>query len=254
MELARNFACTLALSLTVAAACAVAQSTPPAEKPGTPAAAPDAHPIRTFYLVNATRPNEGNEILTTVRNMQLEPEMRIYLTPTQNAISVRGTPEQVALFEQLIQQLDRPHRTFRLTYTITELDAGKRIGVQHFSMVVPSGQRTTLKEGSKVPVITGSFDEGKNATQNQLTYLDVGLNFDATLDDFPSGVRMKSKVERSDIAEQKSSVGAGDPIVRQSVLEGTSMLTVGKPLVLGSLDIPDSTRRLEIEAEVEPLP
>jgi hypothetical protein len=49
-------------------------------------------------------------------------------------------------------------------------------------------------------------------------------------------------------------VGAGDPIVRQSVLEGTSMLSVGKPLVLGSLDIPDSTRRLEIEAEVEPLP
>jgi hypothetical protein len=33
-------------------------------------------------------------------------------------------------------------------------------------------------------------------------------------------------------------VGEQDPIVRQTVLEGTSFLTLGTPLMLGSVDIP----------------
>jgi hypothetical protein len=84
-----------------------------------------------------------------------------------------------------------------------------------------------------------------------MTYLDVGMNFDATLDEFANGVRLRSKVEQSSIAEEKSSVGAQDPIVRQTVMEGTSFLAPGKPLILGSLDIPGSTRHLDIEVVME---
>jgi len=46
-------------------------------------------------------------------------------------------------------------------------------------------------------------------------------------------------------------VGAQDPIVRQTVMESTSFLTQGKPLMLGSVDIPGSTRHLDVEVVME---
>ena len=53
------------------------------------------------------------------------------------------------------------------------------------------------------------------------------------------------------IAEEKSGLGTQDPIVRQAKLEGTSILAAGKPLILGSMDIPGTARRLDIEVLIE---
>ena len=116
-----------------------------------------------------------------------------------------------------------------------------------------AGQRTTLKQGSKVPVATGSYSAtGSNTgAQTQFTYIDVGMNFDVTLDELANGARLRSKVEQLSIAEQTSGLGLQDPIIRQSTLEGTSFLTLGKPLVLGSIDIPGSTRHLDVEVVME---
>ena len=215
----------------------------------------DTRPEQTFYLSNSTGQNDGNEILTALR-LILEPSVKLYLTPNQNAITVRATPEQLALITKLLAELDRPHKSFRLTYTLTDSDGGKRIGVQHFSFVVLSGQRTTLKNGTKIPIATGSYNDGSSGAkgeQTQFTYLDIGLNFDATLFDSPGGERLVSKVEQSSAADHTTISGVTEPIIRQSVLTGDSMLQPGKPLVLGSLDIPDSTRHLEVEVVVEPL-
>jgi hypothetical protein len=62
-------------------------------------------------------------------------------------------------------------------------------------MIGVTGLRTTLKQGSKVPVVTGTYNPGGPSAQNQMTYVDVGMNFDATLDEFANGVRLRSKVE-----------------------------------------------------------
>jgi type II secretory pathway component GspD/PulD (secretin) len=210
----------------------------------------DPRPVKTFYLANASQPNDGNEILTALR-LLLDPSVKLYLTPTDNSITIRGSAEQIAQAQNLIAELDRPKKLFRLTYTVTESDSGKRIGVQHFSMILTAGQRTTLKMGSKVPVATGSYDEGKNGAQTQFTYLDIGMNFDATLQPVANGVSLSSKVEQSSVAEEKSGFGPQDPIVRQAVLTGTAELALNKPLLLGSLDVPGSTRHLDVEAVVE---
>ena len=140
-------------------------------------------------------------------------------------------------------------KTYRVTYTLTETDGAKRIGTQHFTVVVVTGGKTTLKQGSKVPVSTGVYNAGTSGTQTQFTYLDVGLNIDASLEESVDGVRLNSKVEQSTIAE--SAIGPQDPIVRQTVLMGTSILTLGKPLVLGSLDVPGSTRHMDVEVVME---
>jgi type II secretory pathway component GspD/PulD (secretin) len=205
-----------------------------------------------FYLTNVTQQNDANEIATAIRNM-VDPQVKIFLVPSRNAIAIRGTAEEIALAQKMISDLDKPRRSYRLTYTITELDGGKRVGVQHYSMIVTDGQRSVMKQGNKVPVVTGSYVDKTSQTESQVTYLDVGMNFDATLDGNGNGGRLRTKVEQLGLAEEKSGVGPQDPIVRQSALEGTVNLLAGKPVVLGSLDVPGSTRHLDVDVMMEPL-
>ncbi|HEX9199085.1 MAG TPA: hypothetical protein VF865_05965 [Acidobacteriaceae bacterium] len=215
---------------------------------------------QTFYLKNTAYQTDANEIYTALRNM-LPPDVKSYLLPGENAVVVRTTPELLAITQMLLNDLDRPKKTYRLTYTVTEMDGGKRLGTQHFAMVVVSGQQTTLKQGSKVPVATGSYNAtattGTNAApagvQTQFTYLDVGMNFDATVTAMENGAMLKSKVEQLSLAPETSGVGPQDPVVRQTSLAGMFFLTLNKPLILGSVDIPGSTRHLDIEVVMEQL-
>jgi type II secretory pathway component GspD/PulD (secretin) len=207
----------------------------------------DTRPFQTIYLTDSTQPNDANELTVALRNL-LPPQVKIFLVPSQNAITMRGTPEEIALAQKIVNDLDRPRKSYRLTYSITELDGGKRVGVQHFSMIVTSGQRTQLKQGSRVPVVTGS-DKG----DSQVQYIDVGLNFDATLDQYANGARLSTKVEQTSVAEERSGVGPQDPVVRQTTLANTSFLLPGKPVVLGSLDVPGSTRHMDIDVMMEPI-
>ena len=215
-----------------------------------PSPPPSLDPMKTFYLKNPTQQNEGNEIVNGLRVM-LDPRTKLYLVSSQNAIVMRGTPDQFVLAQQFLDEIDRPKRTYRLVYSINESDGGKRVGSQHFAMVLVSGQRMTLKQGSKVPIVTGAYSPGSSTQNEQVTYLDVGMNFDATISESGQEITLRSKVERSAVAEEKSGIGAQDPVVRQSVLEGLSMLTPGRTLVLGSLDTPGSTRHLDVEVVLE---
>ena len=237
--------------LTLAAALGFAIIATGARAQDDAAAKPNNNPTQVFYLNNISNFQESSDITTAIRNM-LDARAKIYLVSAQGAIFVQAPPDQIALAKKLIDDLDRGKHTYRLTYTITEIDDNKRVGTQHFSMVLVSGQRTTLKQGSKIPVATGTTTEnGSASTQTQLTYLDIGLNFDATLDESVNGVRLRSKAEQSSLGADKTIAGVTEPVVRQTVIEGTSILTPGKPLILGSLDIPDSTRRLDIEVVME---
>jgi type II secretory pathway component GspD/PulD (secretin) len=254
----------VALMVSLAGLSAVGQTTEkPAtvqttEKPATssqdsPYGHVDTRPLRTFYLSNSVSQNEANEITVAIRNT-VDPGVRIYLLPSMNALVARATSEQMDQVQKLINELDRPKKAYRLTYTITEIDGGKRVGVQHFSMVLTEGQRTVMKQGSKVPVVTGSYNSGSAGAESQVTFIDVGMNFDATLDPYGNGARLKSKVEQLGIAEEKSGVGPQDPIVRQTAVEGTVFLTAGKPVVIGSLDVPGSTRHLDVDVMMEVVP
>ena len=234
----------LSLALAISNRAAFSQT----ETATTKSAAPEM--VETFYLANTSQINDVVEIRGAIRDI-LPPSATISLDSSQNSLTIHATPEQMASARKLIADLDRTKKTYRLTFIITESDAGKRIGSQHYALILVSGQRTTLKQGSKVPIATGTFDSGKASTQTQFTYLDVGINIDSTLDDSPNGVRLKSKVEQSSIAESTVIADVREPIIRQSVIEGVSLLSLGKPLVLGGLDIPGSTRHLDIEAVVE---
>lgn len=206
--------------------------------------------IKTYFFAHTFQQSDENEILIALRNM-LDQETKLYLVPAQNAIVLAAPPDQQALAKRIIDELDLPKRLYRLTFTLADSDGGKRVGVQHFSMMVAAGQRTVLKQGSKVPVMTGSTSDPQ---QTQYQYLDIGMNFDATLDSRPGGLYLKSKVDQSSLAdEHMSGPLAAEPIVRQTTLEGTTLLIPGKPLTLGSIDVAGSTRHIDIEVVAEPV-
>jgi hypothetical protein len=206
--------------------------------------------VQIFYLKNATQQNIENEILTALRNM-LTPSTKTILVPSQNAIVVGGTSDQIEFARKLLNGLDKPLRAYRITYTLIDMDGSRRIGEQHYTMVAVPGQRTQIRQGSKVPIMVN--DAKSNSGAAAITYVDLGMNFDATLDQVENGLSLRTKVERSSIAEEKSGVAPQDPIIRQSVVEGTSLLPTGRPLIVGSFDILDTTRHVDVQVSVEPV-
>ena len=163
---------------------------------------------QTLYLTNLTQQKDAIELVNDLRNML--PNAKLYYVPSQSAFSIRASVEEIALAQKILADLDKTKKIYRLTYTMTERDGGKTIGVQH-----------------------------------------LGQEIEASLDGYLDGVRLRTKVVQSSIAEDKSGVGTQDPVIRQTTLEGTSTLVQGKPLVLGSLDIPGSTRHQEVEVVSE---
>jgi type II secretory pathway component GspD/PulD (secretin) len=207
-------------------------------------------PTQTFYLKNAVQQSDANEIVTALRNAE-SPCTKIFLVSSQGAIVIRASPDDLVLTEKLLADLDRPKKTYRLTYTVSEVDGAKLVGTQHYSMVVVAGQQTQLKQGSKVPIATDSYKPASEAkpgsVQTQFTYLDVGMNFDVTLDDFANGVRLNTTVDQSSVAEQTSIGGVLEPVIRQTSLRSAAFLKPGQELTLGSIDIPGTARHLDIE-------
>lgn len=261
MKLATRFL-TAAISVILTGSATFAQTAPaaPVSCSDTPYAKQCVNllPQQTIYLKNVNQQSDANEIVTALRNT-LTPDAKIYLVANQNAVLIRATAGDIAFAQKVLNEIDRPKKNYRLTYTVTEMDGGKQIGVQHYAVIMTSGQATTLKLGNRVPVITGSYSGGGNSpagVQTQFTYIDVGMNFDVTLTTMGDGAMLRSNVEQSSVAPEKSDV-VGDirePIVRQASLKGESYLAPGKSQPLGSLDIPGSTSHLQIEVVMNPLP
>lgn len=200
---------------------------------------------QTFFLNNVTEQSDMNDIQTDLRNML--PRVRVFGMASQYAISVAGSAEDVRLAQGMISDLDRPRKLYRLTYTFTDVDNGRRGESQQYAFVAIQGERTDLKQGTKVPIVTGTSSKDSPSSDTQIQYLDIGLHISATV----SKVGLHSHIERSSLSEEKASVGAQDPIVRQTLLDEATLLPLGKPQVLGTLDIPGATRRQEVSVTAE---
>lgn len=211
---------------------------------------------RTFFLTNVTQQTDGMDIVTAVRNLVC-PGTRVYYNAPQRAILVEAPPAQLDRADKIIHELNLVTKAYRITYTLTELDAGKTISTRHYSMLIGDGEHSSMKEGNKIPIATGTYANGAAATspasevQTQFTYLDIGMNFDASIAVSDTTVHLRSKVEDSSLDQPVTIAGVTEPVVRQSVLDGTAILTLDKPAMLGTIDIPNSTRHIDIAAVVE---
>jgi general secretion pathway protein D len=77
----------------------VAQNTPAKRK------SLEEQAVRIFYLANVTQQSDLNDIQTALRNVMTT--AKLFSIPSQNAILVRGTPDELLLAKSLILGLDR---------------------------------------------------------------------------------------------------------------------------------------------------
>jgi len=162
--------------------------------------------------------------------------------------------DRPALIQDAKASSSRESHTYRVIYTITESESGKRTGIQRYQLsAVSNGPRAMLKQGTRNPVLTGGYvhEGASDTTQFQFTYLDVGLNLDATLTEGNDGLRLAAKVDQSSMVDAVNPQTLKDPVVKQNTIESSSMVKPGVPMVLGSYDVPGSARHFEIEVTVE---
>jgi len=198
----------------------------------------------TIFLKNVTMQYDLNDIQTALRNNF--PWAKMYGLAGQNAITVTSTAEDLKDIHKMVEELDRPKKVYRVTYSVSDVENGKKTGTQHYSLVVASGSKGVLKEGKRIPMVTGATGENA-AEKSQVQYIDVGVNIDASIE----GEGLKTKVELTGVADEKSGMGVQDPVIQQTMLEGMSSVTGGKAVVLGSIDLPGTTRHQEIEVTTE---
>jgi hypothetical protein len=105
-----------------------------------------------------------------------------------------------------------------------------------------------------VPIVTGIYPQGEQPQHSDVQYQDVGLEIEATLNGYADGVHLRSKIAQSNVSDEKSGIGVEDPVFHETTLEGTATLVPGKPLILGSLDIPGTNRHQQVEVVSEAIP
>ncbi len=61
--------------------------------------------VQTFYLTNAWQQNDLNDVQTALRNVL--PSAKVYGVASQNAIVMRGTPDELLLAQKIVDDLDK---------------------------------------------------------------------------------------------------------------------------------------------------
>lgn len=147
----------------------------------------------------------------------------------------------------------QPLQPYRLDFSFNEVTDGKSINTRHYSMVITAGESNEIKIGTRVPVVTGSSNPSTPAA-TQFQYLDVGTNIWAQLrqhgDDLMLEVRSDvSNLDTSSVAERLP----GTPVIRQIRISGSTLLVTGQPIILGSMDDPNSKRQFQLEVTMTKL-
>jgi hypothetical protein len=143
------------------------------------------------------------------------------------------------------QPASAPGRTFdtyKLTFTVTELNDGKPVNTRTYDMVLQEGRGKAwgaIRLGNRVPV-----NMGEKGPQ----YLDVGLSVDAGLErpveTAPPTLDVRFELS-SAVPDDQRSTTAG-PVLRSVKFSGATELTVGRPILLGSGEDMNSNRRFQL--------
>jgi general secretion pathway protein D len=103
--------------------------------------------VQIFYLKNVTQQNDLNDVQTAIRN--LLPNAKIYGVASENAIMMRGTPDELQLAQLVVSKLDQPKAEVLVDITVMEVSRDKlrEIGLSPpTSFTVSSGSSQTLNQ------------------------------------------------------------------------------------------------------------
>jgi hypothetical protein len=139
-----------------------------------------------------------------------------------------------------------------LDFTISELEDGKKINSRQYSINMNSGEGNEIKIGTRVPVDT---------KQGEFQYLDVGTSIwcrlrdrsDSNMGWLSNDVMLQVRSDLSSFAIPEQQAQSRSPIIRQLKIDSSAIATMGKQMVVGSADDPNSKRQFQLEVMVTKL-
>jgi general secretion pathway protein D len=135
----------------------------------------DETAVQTFYLTNAWQQNDLTDVQTAVRNILTG--IKIYGVPSQNAIIVRGTPDELLLAQKLINDLDKPRSEVVVDIAVMEVSKNweRTIGIEWPSTIGIALQPPTSSTSSTTTTTTttgtGTTDNGTSPSLYDLAHL-----------------------------------------------------------------------------------
>ncbi|MHB1023767.1 MAG: cohesin domain-containing protein [Acidobacteriaceae bacterium] len=201
----------------------------------------DQQAVQTFYLANASQQNDANEVLTALRNL-LDPTVKVYLVPSQNAIVMRGTPDQLLLARKIIDDLDRARPEVVVDVAILEVnrDKARNIGIslpQSFSAQLQSSTANTSSSSSSSSTTGTNTSTTSGLTLNDLGNLNA-TNFGVTvgsatanllLSDSDTRILQDPRMRATDGQKASLKIGQRIPVATGSYSAGAA--TAMSPLV-----------------------
>jgi general secretion pathway protein D len=142
--------------------------------------------LKTFYLSNLSQPTELQDVVNAIRAV-LDVQ-RVQQLLSQNALVVRGTPDQIALAEKLVEDLDkaRPEVIVDIAVMQVSKDKSRTLGLSPPTSVTVQLQSninsTTTTTGTTGSGTTGSITSGSSTglSLNEIANLNA-TNFQVTI-------------------------------------------------------------------------
>jgi general secretion pathway protein D len=200
--------------------------------------------VQTFYLTNVAQQNDFTDVQTALRNMFQT--AKIYGVASQNAIIMRGTPDELLLAEKLVDDLDRAKPEVVVDVAVLEVSRSyeRTIGIQlpqtasvafQASNANTSTTTTTSTTSTTTTTTTTSTTSSSNGlTLNSLAHLN-GTNFAVTigqatanllLTDAHTKILQNPRIRASDGQEATLKIGERLPVATGSFQTGAATAIV----------------------------
>jgi 3D (Asp-Asp-Asp) domain-containing protein len=172
---------------------------------------------------------------------------------TQDAAQAKSAAEAKASaqakteaeFAAAAEKAEKSVHAYRLDFSVKELEDGKTINTRQYSMNLQADDANEIKIGTRVPIETG---------QSQFQYMDVGTSIWCRIGERSEGIPLSVKAEISNFAIAEQSSGHElHPLIRQLQIKASTLAQLGKPMVVGSVDDPNSKRQFQLEVMVSKL-
>jgi general secretion pathway protein D len=200
--------------------------------------------LKTFYLSNLSQPTELQDVVNAMRTI-LEVS-RIQQLPSQGAIVVRGTPDQVALAQKLVDDLDKAKPEVLVDVAVMEVsrDKMKQLGISPpttVSVALQPNVNTTTTPTTGTTGTTGTTTNGSTTngvSLNTLDYLNANdflvtipaASATALLSDSTSKIVQNPQIRALDGQKASLKIGERVPVATGSFQPGIGGVGIN-PLV-----------------------
>jgi general secretion pathway protein D len=212
----------------------------------------DEQAVQTFYLTNASQQNDANEVVIAIRNL-LDPSVKIYLVPSQNAIVMRATPDQLLLAQKLLNDLDRARPEVVIDVAVLEVNKNfeRNLGITLPQSVTITPQAnpnsTSTTTSSTTTTNGGTTTTTSNFTLNSLAHLNAnnfavaitGGTVNALLTDNNTRLLQNPSIRATDGQRATLKIGQKIPVATGSYNAGvsTGVASIGVQTQFTYLDV-----------------